>query len=58
MSLEIRHPDVEAVEALLRSIGLEDPVAIVRSDAPGLVAVIRTPGGPRRLESAAPTPRS
>lgn len=49
--LEIRHPDPERVERLLRALKITGPVAVVKeaTTSPHLVAQIRTPQGLRTL---------
>jgi hypothetical protein len=47
--LELVHPDPDRISALLRSIGLEGPVAVSQGAEAGVVAHINTPNGLRRL---------
>lgn len=52
-ALYVYHPEAHRLEAVLRSIGFDDPVVVVSplpaGEPPYLLAEIETPGGPRQL---------
>src|SRR5262249_38657470 len=52
-ALPLYRPEAHRLEAVLRSIGFEDPAVVVSplpaGELPYLLAEIETPGGPRRL---------
>jgi hypothetical protein len=52
-ALHVHHPEAHRLEAVLRSIGFDDPTVVVSplpaGEPPYLLAEIETPSGPRRL---------
>ena len=60
VALDVLHPSPQRLDALLSSLGLDEPsvqVSVLESPVPGLVAHIRTPSGLRTIGASSPASR-